>query len=260
MRLLQRFYRRLLNRVRPNFPDLPVDFVRLESRIGYRIRDRNHFYRALLHRSYLQYPQGRNLKSNERLEFLGDSILNLVAGEYLYHNFPDATEGELTKIRARLVNRRALARYAKELDLWDFILMSSATAQTLNKGSDSILADAYEAIIAAIYLDGGYQEAKRFVEQHILAAAEKGPLDAGDENYKSMLLEYSQAHGLGLPRYNIMKEEGPDHDRTFTVEVVVGNRSLGIGVGKNKKAAEQNAAARAMQNIGTRSNHTYIAK
>ncbi|MFQ5797552.1 MAG: ribonuclease III [Bacteroidota bacterium] len=250
MRLLQRLYRRLRNPSRPTSPDMPVDFPRLEDQIGYRIRNRSHFYRALLHRSYLQYSQAKDLKSNERLEFLGDSILNLVVGEYLYHNFPDATEGELTKIRARLVNRKALAVYARDFNLWDFILMSSGTAQTLGKGSDSILADAYEAIIAAIYLDGGYQEAERFVERQVLAVVAKGLLDAGDENYKSTLLEYSQARGLGLPRYNLIKEEGPDHDRIFTVEVLVGNKSLGIGVGKNKKAAEQHAAARALQKIG----------
>lgn len=255
MRLLQEFYRRLRNSLKPSSSDTPVDFRRLEHEIGYKIHNRIHFYRALLHRSYLQYARAKDLESNERLEFLGDSILNLVVGEYLYHIYPDAEEGELTKIRARLVNRKALALYARELKLWDFILMSSGTAQTLGKGSDSILADAYEAIIAAIYLDGGYQAAKRFVERQVLAAVRKGLLAEGDENYKSMLLEYSQAQGLGLPQYNVIKEEGPDHDRIFTVEVIVGNKPLGVGVGKNKKAAEQQAAAGALQKIGMTPHH-----
>ena len=255
MRLLERLYRRLRSPLRPATPDMPVDFARLENKIEYTIRDRRLFYQALLHRSYLQYSKSKDLKSNERLEFLGDSILNLVVGEYLYHNFPDAEEGELTKIRARLVNRRALTLYARELNLWDSILMSSGTAQALGKGSDSILADAYEAVIAAIYLDGAYQEAKRFVERQVLAAVKRGVLDAGDENYKSMLLEYSQAQGFGLPRYKLINEEGPDHDRVFTVEVVVGDESRGVGVGKNKKTAEQEAAARALQKIGMLPHH-----
>lgn len=260
MRLLQQLYRRLFQASRSTTPDVPVDLPRLEDQIKYRIRDRSLFYRSLLHRSYLQYSKAKHLASNERLEFLGDSILNLVVGEHLYHNFPDAPEGELTKVRARLVNRKALAVYARESNLWDFILMSSGTAQTHGKGSDSILADAYEAIIAAIYLDGGYEEAKRFVERQVLAAVQKGLLNSRDENFKSILLEYSQAQGLGLPRYNLIKEEGPDHDRIFTVEVVVGNKPLGIGVGKNKKSAEQHAAARALQKIRAASHHQAVHK
>jgi len=255
MGLLQRLSRHLRNTVRSTPSELPVDFERLQEQIGYSIRDRSLFYRALLHRSYLQYSQTKDLKSNERMEFLGDSVLNLVVGEYLYHNFPEATEGELTKFRARLVNRKALALYAREIDLWNFILMSAGAAQTLGKGSDSILADTYEALIAAVYLDGGYWESRRFVERQVLAAVQKGLLDIMDENYKSMLLEYSQAQGMGLPRYNLIKEEGPDHDRSFTVEVVVGKKALGTGVGKNKKAAEQHAAARALRRIGMSPHH-----
>jgi len=214
--------------------------------IGYTIRNEELFVQALLHRSFLQRV-GHTGPSNERLEFLGDSILNLIAAEYLFHRFPHAEEGELTRVRSRLVNRKALATYGKELKLIDFILMSDSAAHSGAKGSDTIIADTYEAVIAAIYLDGGYEEAKRFVERRVLAALKKGSVVTSDENYKSLLLEYSQARGLGIPRYTIVKEDGPDHDRTFTVEVVINNERKGRGTGKNKKEAEQAAASQAME-------------
>lgn len=226
-----------------------IDIQKFETVIQYKIHQPELFVEALLHRSYLQYPEAKERKSNERLEFLGDSILNLIIAEYLYHHFPEAEEGELTKIRSRLVNRKALAIYARELRLNEFMFMSSSAAQSLEKGSDSILADAYEAVIAAIYLDGGYEAAKKFVKRMVLAAMSKGVMHASDDNYKSRLLEYSQAKGLGIPKYNILKEEGPDHDRTFTVEVIMGSERLGIGVGRSKKDAEQAAALKALEKI-----------
>ena len=172
-----------------------------------------------------------------------------MVAEYLYNSFPNAEEGDLTKIRSRLVNRKALATYAKEIDLMEFILMSSSAAQSIGKGYDTIIADTYEAVIAAIYLDGGYFEAKKFVERQVLAAIKNKTVVTHDENYKSILLEYAQARGLGVPRYAIVKEEGPDHDRTFTVDVTVNSVRLGSGTGKNKKEAEQVAANRALREL-----------
>jgi ribonuclease-3 len=219
------------------------NLARFQELIGYTIKDQDIFVLALLHRSFVQRQPER---SNERLEFLGDSVLNLVLAEYLYGSFPRAAEGDLTKIRSRLVNRRALAAYAKEINLMDFIFMSTSAAQSIGKGYDTIIADTYEAVIAAIYFDGGYAEAKRFVERQVLAALRNRSVVTEDENYKSILLEYAQARGLGVPRYTISKEEGPDHDRTFTVEVMVNSVRLGTGTGKNKKEAEQAAASRAL--------------
>ena len=170
----------------------------------------------------------------------------MIAAEYLFDRFPDAEEGDLTRMRSRLVNRKALATYGKELNLIDFILMSDSAAHSGAKGSDTIIADTYEAVIAAIYLDGGYGEAKKFVGRRVLAALQEGSVVTSDENYKSILLEYSQARGLGIPRYTIVKEDGPDHDRTFTVEVVINNERKGQGSGKNKKEAEQEAACHAL--------------
>ncbi len=225
---------------------LPSSLNGLKQALGYNIRNADLFVQALVHRSYLQQTNQHG-QSNERLEFLGDSILNLIVGEYLYHHFPNAEEGELTKVRSRLVNRKALVAYSKSIKLASFILMSQSAAQSLGKGSDTIVADTYEAIIAAVYLDGGYAEAKKFVERQLVEALRKRTVITSDENYKSMLLEYAQANGLGVPRYTIVKEEGPDHDRTFTVEVSMSNKRHGTGTGKNKKEAEQVAAMKALK-------------
>jgi len=233
-------------KIRHTFPDSQLR--RLQRLLGYRIRNGDVFAQALLHRSFLQrLPQ--TTRSNERLEFLGDSILNLIVADYLYHRFPQAEEGELTKIRSRLVNRKALAAYAKAIHLSDFILMSPSAAQSIGKGYDAITADTFEAIIAAIYLDGGIQPAREFVERQVLAAMKKGAVITADENYKSMLLEYAQSQGISAPRYHIVKEEGPDHDRTFTVDVMLNNVRQGRGTGKNKKEAEQAAASEALEKL-----------
>jgi ribonuclease-3 len=224
---------------------LHANLRKFQGAIGHTIRNEDLFVQALLHRSFLQRMSHAG-PSNERLEFLGDSVLNLIVAEYLFNEFPDAEEGELTRIRARLVNRKALAAYAKELGLMNFILMSDSAAQSGAKGSDTIVADTFEAVIAALYLDGGYAEAKRFVEQQVLSALTKGVVGTSDENYKSLLLEYAQAHGFGVPRYAVVREEGPDHDRTFTVEVLIQNKHKGTGTGKNKKEAEQVAASNAL--------------
>ena len=219
-----------------------------ERRIDYRVREKDTFVHALLHRSYLQHKHHPGT-SNERMEFLGDSILNLIVGEYLYHHYPRAEEGDLTKIRSRLVNRKALAAYAKAIGLTDFILTSPSASSGPGKGQDTIAADTFEAVIAAIYLDGGFDAARQFVERRVLSALKSGAVVTADDNYKSMLLEYSQANGLGIPRYTIVLEEGPDHDRTFTVEVSLSDGRRGRGKGKNKKEAEQAAAARAIEHL-----------
>lgn len=233
-------------------PKRAFDVNTLRRVLQYPIRNPDLFYQALVHRSYLQTIEDGSAVSNERLEYLGDSILNLVVSEYVYYEYSGADEGELTKIRSRLVNRKALVAYARQLNLWDFMLVSASTAQSVGRGSETILADAFEALVAAIYLDGGYAEAQRFVRTQILKALHQGTVSVQDENFKSRLLELSQAKGLGVPRYTILNEAGPDHDRTFTVEVRVGNNVTGIGVGKNKKDAEQAAAEQALEVMSSR--------
>jgi ribonuclease-3 len=223
-----------------------VDWNLLESVLRYPIRNKDYFVRALVHRSFIPISHVEALESNERLEFLGDSILNFVVAEYLYRKYPDKEEGELTILRARLVNRKALAFCAKEIDLRRFMLTHTNSAGVQEKGFDTILADAYEAIIAAQYLDGGMDVAKNFILTRLTSALSNGYLNVSDQNFKSELLELSQAKGKGIPRYQTMKEEGPDHDRTFTIQVMVGNEAMGTGIGKNKKEAEQAAAEEAV--------------
>jgi ribonuclease-3 len=232
----------------PSVPTLPrVDFKKLEQVLQYTIKNKELFTLALSHRSYLPVADGISPPSNERLEFLGDSILNFVVAEYLYKHYTNAPEGDLTKIRSRLVNRKALSLYAYRLHLENFILLGNCSVRQPGKGIDKILADAFEAVIAALYLDGGYSNATEFVQRQILAALEMGIVKVEDENFKSQLLEYSQGEGFGIPRYVTIKEEGPDHDRIFTVEVYVNNEPCGVGMGKNKKEAEQAAAEKALQ-------------
>ena len=244
----------LLRRVRTDDEDtLPAELDsetvrRLQHVLGCRIHHRDLFVQALLHRSFPQ-RSGHASSSNERLEYLGDSVLNLIVGQYLYTRYPRALEGELTKMRSRLVNSKALAAYAKAIHLSEFILMSPSAAQSVGKGYDTIIADTFEAIVAAVYLDRGFSTARRFVEQQVLQAIAHGAVGTTDENYKSKLLEYAQSHGLGVPRYMIVKEEGPDHDRTFTVDVLLRNERRGTGTGKNKKDAEQVAASEALEHL-----------
>ncbi|MCU0412190.1 MAG: ribonuclease III [Bacteroidetes bacterium] len=226
------------------------DFRQFEETIGYRPRDWRFFFQALLHRSYLQFVDGY-WGSNERLEFLGDSILNFIVADHLYRAYPNMEEGNLTKVRSRLVNRRILAQRSKDLRMLDFLLLSTSAAQSVEGGSDSILSDAYESVVGALYLDGGFKPACAFVHRTILSNQEVIASAMTDDNYKSALLEYAQAHGFGTPRYTVVKEEGPEHDRRFTIEVAIGSSMCGVGTGRSKKEAEQAAAAQALDQLHT---------
>jgi ribonuclease III len=225
-----------------------INFTELQEMMQHRIRNKHFFAQALVHRSYLSTAEKVPCDSNERLEFLGDAVLGVIVADYLYRAYPKGSEGELTVLRSRLVNRKALAYYAKELDLWKFLLLNLNPVHAGDKGSDTILADAFEAVVAALYLDGGIEAARRFIHARVDAALGEGFLDER-ANFKSALLEFTQSQGNGIPRYILVKEEGPDHDRTFTIQVLVQNIPLGTGVGKNKKEAEQAAAEQALQTL-----------
>ncbi len=226
-----------------------IEWKQFEAMLCYRIRSKDYFVHALIHRSFLSTDTASEYQSNERLEFLGDAVLDFVVGEYLYEQFPQKEEGELTVLRSKLVNRKALVYFGKMIDLRRFILTNTTANGVAEKGYDTIIADAYEAIIAALYLDGGINEAKKFILRQLIPAVATGFLSETDKNYKSELLELAQAMGKGIPRYATVKEVGPDHDRTFTIEVFVGNESHGTGSGKNKKEAEQNAAQGAVEKL-----------
>ncbi len=224
------------------------DFVQFEKALQYRPRKWKLFLQALIHRSYLQLIDER-WESNERLEFLGDAILSFVVAEHLFRTYPEMEEGNLTKLRSRLVNRKILAQRSKDLHLSDFLLLSTSAAQSIDSGSESIIADAFESIVGALYLDGGFTAAKRFIYASLLMNPEVFNSAMMDDNYKSALLEYVQARSLGIPRYAVTQEEGPEHDRRFTVEVTIGTHSWGVGSGRSKKEAEQSAAADALERI-----------
>ncbi len=227
-----------------------ADFDKLERQIGYTIKHRAYFLQALTHRSYLQFAQYPTLRSNERLEFLGDSILNLVIAEYLYGEFESLPEGELTKLRSRLVSGAALVEHARDIELEQFLLLSTSAEAALKRGSSTLLADAYEAIIAAIYLDGGMSAARDFIYRHIITHTRRDELMLSDKNYKSMLLEFVQSKKLPSPKYVTVNEEGPNHARTFSVDVIVSGLRHGSGSGRSKKEAEQNAAREALEVLG----------
>lgn len=223
-------------------------FKELEKIIGTQIDERNIYVEALIHRSFLEENETFTF-SNERLEFLGDSVLNLIIGEYLFNKFPNEEEGFLTKVRAKMVNRNALSLVAENLNLGEFLIISSNVPKSIAHNSKSILSDALEALIGAVYLDKGIEVCKKFIQTNILEPALKNGEHLIDENYKSQLLEYAQANKLSIPVYQIVSEQGPHHDKTFTAEVLVGEKVLGEGKGKSKKEAEQNAAQVALNTI-----------
>jgi ribonuclease III len=227
--------------------DLKVDISELQRNLSIQIKNPSVFIQALLHRSYLVNGKTEEgYTSNERLEFFGDSVLSLIISEYLYEKFPHSDEGHLTKLRSRLINKNALACLAQRISLLDFVFVSQSARQSIEQGYDSMLADAYEAIVAAIYIDSGYDAVRAFVIREVEDAIDKQQIELLiDDNYKSLLIEYTQGVGIGIPRYEVVRKEGPDHDQTFTVEVKIDYVPYGIGVGKSKKEAEQQAASTA---------------
>ena len=226
----------------------PHKFNELEKIIGFPINNKSHYIQALMHRSFLEELDEED-KSNERLEFLGDSVLSLIVAEYLFENFPNEDEGFLTKIRAKLVNRFALSDAAEDIGLANFILIDQNLTNTFARASKTVLSDAFEAIIGAIYLDHGLEISKKFIRKVLIQPLIKDGDYLIDENYKSQLLEYAQANKLEAPNYVVINEEGPQHDRVFTIKVSVGNDFQGVGMGKSKKTAEQNAAKETLDQI-----------
>lgn len=226
----------------------PEKLAKLEKVIGYTIKNKSYYVQALLHRSFLEELDDDDT-SNERMEFLGDAVLSLVVAEYLFTNFPDEDEGFLTKVRAKLVNRFALSDAAEHLGFENFILINQNLTNSFARASRTVLSDAFEAVVGAIYLDNGLEAAKNFLLKELVEPLVTNGEFLRDENYKSQLLEYAQANKLEPPVYVVVKEEGPQHDRVFTVKVTVEKELSGTGTGKNKKTAEQNAAKAAIEKI-----------
>ncbi len=215
----------------------------LENKLGYHFHDRKLLEHALCHSSYANERHWDRLQNNERLEFLGDAVLELATSEYLYRNYPTMPEGEATRTRASIVCEQTLALCARDLGLGEWLLLGKGEELTGGRERDSITSDAMEALLGAIYLDGGFANAKEFVHRFILNDIEHKKLFYDS---KTILQEQIQGETEETLHYELIKEEGPDHNKRFTVDVVLGDRVLGSGCGRTKKAAEQEAAYRAL--------------
>jgi ribonuclease-3 len=228
-------------------PEARVSRDAVESLLGRSVDDVSIYRRALTHRSLLRVYPDRPVASNERLEFLGDALLDVFISEVLYERLPDEDEGTLTRLRARLVSEQPLATYARRMDLGAHLLMSKNAAQNQGRDNPSLLADAFEALVGAVARDLGHAAARAFVHDQVVTPFDLMALATQDENYKSRLLEALQAEGRPQPTYHVVQETGPSHDKTFTVEVRVGDASYGQGTAGNKQAAEQEAARRTLE-------------
>ena len=219
----------------------------LEVAIGYRFKNITLLQNALSHSSYANERYHDSLMSNERLEFLGDSILGMVVADYLYRNFPDRPEGELTRMRADMVCETALAAVADKLGLGSHLLLGHGEEQGGGRTRASTLADAVESVIAACYLDGGMDAAHRFISRFVLCDVPAGRLH--NQDYKTALQELVQQKKNQTLSYQLIGESGPDHDKQFSVEVSLNGKVVGQGTGTSKKRAEQAAACAAIEKL-----------
>jgi ribonuclease III len=229
--------------------ELRLVLDRFQQRITFRFRDQELLRQALTHRSFLGSNGGDPRLSNERIEFLGDAVLELAVIEFLYETYPDDREGSLTKKKGLLVSRDVLAQCAERMGLGESILLSEAERDSGGRSRTSILADTFEAVIGAIHLDQGLEPARRFVRERLLQFADSILEDQTLSNHKSQLQELVQARFKTHPRYRVVTESGPDHMKLFTVEVSVRGSLLGRGQGHNKKEAEQSAARDALAKL-----------
>jgi ribonuclease-3 len=203
--------------------------------------------RALTHRSYLNENPDYPLEDNERLEFLGDAVLDFITGEYLYHHFPEMAEGRLTNLRSALVRTERLAQFATDLNLGDFLFLGRGEAESGGRERLAILCDAFEAVIGALYLDQGIEAARAFMCQMVEPALQEILDSDTDRDAKSRLQEMAQSYYRLTPTYRTIKEQGPDHAKEFTVEALIGQKSYGRGTGLSKQTAAQAAAEQALK-------------
>src|SRR6476469_5399892 len=225
------------------------EFDELETRIDYRFKDRGLLEHALTHKSRAAEDISGGVADNESLEFLGDAVLGLVVADALFRQYPSYNEGQKSKIKASVVSTQALARHAENIRLGDHMILGRGEEKTGGRFKQALLADAYEALIAAIYLDGGLDAAGAFLRRELKEAIDAGSAQTFARDYKSALQERLQALGKGLPDYRIAGEAGPDHRKLFSIEVVCRGDVLGAATGKEKKEAEQEAARLALEKL-----------
>ena len=218
----------------------------LQKALGYKFKNINYLKTGLTHSSYANEYKKSNVKCNERQEFLGDAVLSIVVSDYIYKNCPDLPEGDLTKLRAALVCEKSLARYARSINLGKYLLLSKGERRSNGHDRPSILADAFESVIAAIYLDGGMEKARKFVLNFVVPDI-KSAKPIRFKDYKTNLQEIIQKNPEEKLEYVLVGESGPDHDKHFFVEVALNGERIGQGSGSSKKRAEQAAAQAAIE-------------
>ena len=228
-----------------------------QQRTGVRFKDSALLRVALTHGSYVHEHPETNLESMGRMELLGDSVVGLVVNDYLYASFPAAEEGELTKMKSLLVSKAILARAGRSMRLGHFLLLGEGEVDAGGRDRTSIVADGFESVIGAMYLDQGLDGARRFINDTLLSEASKILADAKHVNYKSLLQEQVQGQLRVHPEYRVLSETGPEHEKQFTVEVAVKRKALGRGSGKSKKEAEQAAARQALSEMEHRTKDQY---
>ncbi len=222
------------------------DFSILEKELGIVFENKNLLIQAFIHRSYINENSGSKLGHNERLEFLGDAVLELISTNYLYHKFQDLAEGELTSYRAALVNTKSIGAIAEELGFNDYLFLSKGESRDFGKARLSILADTYEAFIGAVFLDKGYDFAKDFVENTLLSHTDEVVEEGKYKDAKSLVQEKSQDIYSITPSYKVLSESGPDHDKKFIIGIYFGEEKIARGEGRSKQEAETNAAKEAL--------------
>jgi len=229
-----------------------IDWKAFEEKTGCRVKNREIFQEALRHRSHPSCSSPESKLSNERLEFLGDAVANFCVGNFVFHEYPRAPEGDLTKMRSVLVSREYMAKKSRALGIGQFLLLGEGEERSGGRNKDSILSNALEALIGAICLDRGLDAVREFLNNTILSDY-RAVLESEGNNYKGDLLEHLQKNHMPAPMYFTKRESGPDHKRIYTVAVKVGEKVLGTGKGKSKKIAEQDAARHALHKINSRS-------
>ncbi len=221
-----------------------MNFTEFEEKIGYSFKDKSLLELALTHSSYAN--ENKLKKNNERFEFLGDSVLGFVTAEYLFTEFKNRPEGEMTKLRAAVVCEKSLFKFAEQINLGKYILLGRGEDSTGGRNRPSVVSDAFEAVVAAIYLDGGMEAAKPYILGFIKEAVKR---ETSFKDNKSLLQEYIQRVKGNTLAYEEVGEEGPDHDKTFVFRVKLNGEVIGEGKGRSKKEAEQNAAGIALEKI-----------
>lgn len=227
---------------------LKQSFPLIEQKISYSFSNSDLLTLAFTHRSFINENKELVSEHNERLEFLGDAVLSLIISGYLYHHLPLTREGELSYLRAQIVDATTCASFSEKLNLHSYILLGKGEMQNFGKGKESIYADLFEALLGAIYLDGGLEAARVFVLSHFESEIQKTILQP-TKNWKAELQDYAQRKFHMIPLYEVEKEIGPDHDKIFHVDVFIGEKKWGAGFGPSKKKAQQMAARDALENI-----------